>query len=165
MLFVYARGPSTLLVGGGGTAADAMIRLAGGTNAASGFDGYKPLTAEAAVAAAPQVILVTTSGLESVGGTDGLLDLPGLALTPAGKARRVVAMDDLYLLGFGPRVAGAMAALADQLRDKPASAPAPAPITAGAGGGGGWQTYAVIGFVALASLAAVLAIRSHRRTA
>ena len=135
-----------------------MIRLAGGTNAASGFDGYKPLTAEAAVAAAPQVILVTTSGLESVGGTDGLLDLPGLALTPAGKARRVVAMDDLYLLGFGPRVADAVAALAVKLRDQPNASP-----QRSENDGAGWETYGVIGCVALASLAAVLTVRSRRR--
>lgn len=108
VLFIYARGAGTLNVAGLDTSAAAMIDLAGGRNAVTGYAGYKPLTAEAVVAAAPDVILIPARGLESVGGVDGLLKLPGLALTPAGSARRVVAMDDLYLLGFGPRTGQAV---------------------------------------------------------
>jgi iron complex transport system substrate-binding protein len=67
------------------------------------------------VAAAPEVLLVPSHALESLGGIDGLLAQPGLAATPAGKARRVIAMDDLFLLGFGPRTADAALALLDQL--------------------------------------------------
>ena len=108
VLFIYARGLQNPQVSGAGTAADGMIRLAGGVNAVTGVQGYKPLTPEAAVAAAPDVILMLSGGLESVGGVDGLLGLPGLAQTPAGRARRVVALDDLYLLGFGPRLGRAV---------------------------------------------------------
>ncbi len=115
VLFLYARGGNTLMVAGRDNAADTMIRLAGATNAVTGYEGYKPLTAEAAVAAAPEVILVPGAGLASVGGVEGLLQLPGLALTPAGQARRVVAMDDLYLLGFGPRLGKATRELAERL--------------------------------------------------
>ena len=79
-------------VAGRDTSAEAIITLAGGVNAVDGFSHYKPLTAEAAVAAAPDVILVTTRGLEASGGVEGLLRQPGLALTPAGRAGRVVAM-------------------------------------------------------------------------
>ncbi len=117
VMFVYARGGGTLNVSGTGTAADAMIRLAGGDNAVTGYDGYRPLTAEAAVVAAPDLVLLTTGGLQAVGGVDGLLASPGLSTTPAGKARRVVAMDDLYLLGFGPRTPAAAAELAALLQD------------------------------------------------
>lgn len=61
------------------------------------------MTAESVVAAQPDVLVVFKRGLESVGGLEGLLKLPGIAQTPAGQNRRVVAMDDLYLGSFGPR--------------------------------------------------------------
>lgn len=112
VLFVYARGAGTMMVGGEGTPADAMIRLAAGENAVTAFPGFKPLTAEAVTAAAPDVILVPERGLAGAGGADGLLGQPGMALTPAGKARRVVAMDDQLLLGFGPRLGRAVRELA-----------------------------------------------------
>ena len=116
VLFVLAHSGNALLVSGAGTAADAMIRLAGGTNALAGVQGYKPLTPESAVGAAPDVILVTREGLANVGGPAKLTAQAGLDLTPAGKANRVVAMDALYLLGFGPRLPGAVRDLATALR-------------------------------------------------
>ncbi len=112
VLFILSHAANNVQVAGGNTAADAMIALAGGTNAMTGFTGYKPLSAESAISAAPDVILVTSQGLEAVGGIDALLTRPGLALTPAGKARRVIALDALYLLGFGPRLPQAVAELA-----------------------------------------------------
>jgi iron complex transport system substrate-binding protein len=104
VLFVYARGQGTLSVSGGATAADAMIHLAGGTNAVTGYTGYKPLTPEALATAKPEIIVLTTAGLQSVGGIDGLLAQPGVGLTPAGRQRRIIALDDELLLGFGPRL-------------------------------------------------------------
>ena len=72
-----------------------------------------PLTDEAVLAANPDVILVMTDGLESVGGVDGLLaSKPALALTAAGQNRRFIVMDDRELLGFGPRSADVLDALA-----------------------------------------------------
>ncbi len=115
VLFVYARGAGTMNVAGRETGADEIIRLAGGTNAIDGFTGYKPLTSEAAVQAAPDVLLVTTHGLRALGGVEGLMKIPGVAITPAGSARRVVVMDDLLLLGFGPRVAAAVTGLSKEL--------------------------------------------------
>ncbi|MNX90626.1 Hemin-binding periplasmic protein HmuT precursor [compost metagenome] len=111
VLFIFAHGQNAVNVGGKGTAADEMIRLAGGTNALSEFGGYKPLTAEAVVKAAPDVILITAIGASSLGGVDAILQLPGVSLTPAGKNRRVVAMDDVELLTFGPRTGRAIAQL------------------------------------------------------
>lgn len=115
VLFVLSHSMAQVRVSGTGTAADAMIRLAGAQNALATFEGYKPLTPEAAIAAAPDVILVTEQGLQAAGGTDGLLKAPGLAQTPAGRARRVVALEALLLLGFGPRLPQAVAALAQGL--------------------------------------------------
>jgi iron complex transport system substrate-binding protein len=128
VLFIYARGGGTVNVSGTKTAADAIIALAGGVNAVTGYEGYKPLTAEAAVAAAPDFILVTSRGLEGAGGIDNFLKQPGLELTPAGKNRRVIAMDDLYLLGFGPRLGQAALELCRLLHpDKAVAQSASAP--------------------------------------
>ncbi|MFN3596445.1 MAG: hemin ABC transporter substrate-binding protein [Rubricoccaceae bacterium] len=121
-LFVYTRGAGLVLVAGMGTSADAVLRLAGAENAATSFEGFRPLTAEAVAVAEPEVVVVPARGLESLGGIDGLLAQPGLAQTPAGQARRVVAVDDALLLGFGPRLGQGVAALADGLRAAPAQA-------------------------------------------
>lgn len=116
VLFLYARGGGVMNVSGTDTAADSMIHLAGGVNSITDYTGYKPLTAEGAVAAAPDVILVTERGLEASGGVAGLLSQPGLSMTPAGRNRRIVAMDDLLLLGFGPRLGQAVEELSLQLQ-------------------------------------------------
>lgn len=108
VVVVIARGAGALSVSGTKTAAHEMVELAGGTNAVTGYEGYKPLTPEALVNAAPDVILFPTRGLESIGGVEGALKLPGLMQTPAGKARRVVAFDDLKLLGLTPRTGEAV---------------------------------------------------------
>jgi iron complex transport system substrate-binding protein len=106
VLFLYVRGASgTQLAAGKETSIDPIIGAAGGINAGAeaGIEGYKPFTPEAAVTARPDALLVLTEGLKSVGGVDGLLQLAGLRETPAGLQRRVLDMDDLYLLGMGPR--------------------------------------------------------------
>lgn len=123
VLFVLAHAGGNVQVAGADTAPDAMIRLARGVNAMQGFAGYKPLTAEAVLAAAPQVILISTEGLRSAGGAQALWQKPGLALTPAAAQHRLVAMDSLYLLGFGPRLPQAVSELARALRT-PALPPA-----------------------------------------
>jgi iron complex transport system substrate-binding protein len=112
VLFIYARGQGAMSVSGAGTSADAMIALAGGVNAVTEYTGFKPLTPEAVIAAAPDILLIPERGLASIGGMDPLLAAPGVALTPAGRARRIVAMDDLRLLGFGPRLGQAVQELA-----------------------------------------------------
>jgi iron complex transport system substrate-binding protein len=115
-MFVLSHAASNIRVAGRDTAADAVLRYAGAVNVfAEDFTGYKPLTPESAVAAAPQVIVATDQGLEATGGIDGLLKAPGLAATPAGQAKRVVALDALLLLGFGPRLPQAVSRLAEAL--------------------------------------------------
>lgn len=108
VLFIYARGANMLMVAGNGTSAKTMIELAGGENAFNSFNGYKPLTAEAVVEANPDVILMMNSGIQSVGGKDGVLQAPGVSLTEAAKNERVYSMDGAYLLNFGPRVGEAV---------------------------------------------------------
>jgi iron complex transport system substrate-binding protein len=117
--FLYLRGSAAVyLIGGDGSGADSLIEAVGGIDAGSraGLKDYTPLTPEALVEAAPDVILVMTKGLESVGGVAGLLELPGIAQTPAGRNRRIVAVPDGELLSFGPRTPQTLRRLADQLR-------------------------------------------------
>lgn len=113
--FLYLRGTSAIyLLGGKGSGADAMIAAAGGVDvgAEAGLDAFTPLTAEALASLRPDVLLVMTKGLDSVGGVDGLVSLPGIAQTPAGRDGRVIAVDDTLLLAFGPRTGP----LVDRLR-------------------------------------------------
>lgn len=115
VVFIYARGAGTVLVSGEATSAEAMIELSGGRNALAGFTGYRPLTPEAAIAAEPDYLLFTTSGLRSLGGAEGLASIPGIAQTQAYAAGRIIAFDDIYLLSFGPRTASAAYDLAQAL--------------------------------------------------
>jgi iron complex transport system substrate-binding protein len=113
--FIYSRGAGSAQVGGSGTPADAMIRMAGGTNAITEFSEYKPLTPEALVAAAPDAILLPTRGLASLGGIEAVLNLPGVKETPAGKNRRIVTIDDMLLLGFTPRLGRGVKELCEKI--------------------------------------------------
>lgn len=110
MAFLYVRGSRTQLIGGRGSRGDVMITAAGAVDVGAeiGITGFKPITAEAMVAASPDVVVVPQAGLESVGGVDGLLRLPGVSLTPAGRNRRILAFDDQYILGLGPRTGRAL---------------------------------------------------------
>lgn len=116
VLFIYARGAGTMMVAGQGTSVEKIVQLAGGRNAATGFSDFKPLTAEALVAANPDVLLLFDSGLQSLGGKTGLLQIPGVAQTTAGRTGRVVEMDGQLLTGFGPRLGIATAELARKLQ-------------------------------------------------
>ena len=115
VLFLYARGQGNIMVAGTKTGANEIIKLAGAKNAISEFEGYKPLTSEAVISSAPDVILLMDSGLQSLGGTNALWELPGMALTPAKVKNRVLTMDGLLLLGFGPRIAEAAQSLHESL--------------------------------------------------
>ena len=106
------------MVSGGDTSADGMITHAGGINAVTGFNGYKPLNTEAMIAARPDVILTTDRSLKILGGLPKLMALPGLLQTPAGQLGNVFAMDGLLLLGLGPRTPQAAAQLGKLLHPK-----------------------------------------------
>lgn len=117
--FLYMRGAAGVyLLGGPGSGADSMIAAAGGVDAGTeyGLDrAFTPLTSEALVAIAPDVVLLTTTGLESVGGIDGLVEIPGVAQTPAGRDRRVITVEDGLLYSFGARTPLALGEIVRQL--------------------------------------------------
>ncbi|REA58632.1 hemin ABC transporter substrate-binding protein [Dyadobacter luteus] len=116
LLFIYARGTGTLMVSGTGTSLDKMFALTGNKNAVQGFSDFKPLTAESLLAANPDVLVLFSSGLESLEGTDGLLKVPGIANTNAGRNRKIVTMDGQFLTGFGPRLGRAAIELAQKIK-------------------------------------------------
>ena len=104
--FLYLRGTSSIyLIGGPGSGADSLIQAIGAVDvgAQSLEHPFNTLTAESLASLNPDVLIVMTKGLESVGGVDGLLKLPGVAQTTAGKNHAVVDVDDSLLLSFGPR--------------------------------------------------------------
>ena len=113
--FLYLRGTSSIyLVGGQGSGADYLINATGAIDiGAQQLDKpFTPLTAETMAQLNPDLILVMIAGLESVGGVSGLVELPGIAQTGAGKNRQVVAVDDSLLLSFGPRTPSLISELA-----------------------------------------------------
>jgi iron complex transport system substrate-binding protein len=111
VLFILSQNPTQLMVGGEKTSAAAMIAYAGACNAISGFSGFKPLTPEAVIAANPDVLLLTDQGMKAVGGIRGVLGFPGISQTRAGREQKVVSLEAMYLLGFGPRMPLAVADL------------------------------------------------------
>ena len=113
--FLYLRGTSSIyLVGGKGSGADYLIEATGAVDVGAEklSKPFTPLTAETMAQLNPDLILVMIGGLESVGGVSGLVELPGIAQTPAGKNRQVVAVDDSLLLSFGPRTPSLISELA-----------------------------------------------------
>jgi len=121
VLFVLSLVDGRPMAAGSDTAADAMIRLAGGENVFAEVHGYKTISPEAAAALQPDVVLMVSRG----GGLDpkkDALKLPAFAETPAGKTGALVRMDALYLLGFGPRTAQAARELAEKLYPEQAAA-------------------------------------------
>ncbi len=108
--FVYSRGPQLLLLFGLGMATNAMIEGGGAIDvgAETGVMGAQPLTPEAIVAAAPEVIVLPAAGYEALGGPEALLEIPGIALTPAGVNRAFLAYDEAYFFNLGPRAGQAL---------------------------------------------------------
>ncbi|MFF8509480.1 hemin ABC transporter substrate-binding protein [Streptomyces sp. NPDC015492] len=117
--FLYVRGSAAVyLLGGAESGASSLLEAAGAVDAGkeSGLvKDFTPITSEALAKAAPDAILVMSKGLASVGGVDGLAEIPGVAETPAGADRRVVTVDDGVLLNYGPRTDQVLKSLVDQL--------------------------------------------------
>ncbi|QKC83408.1 hemin ABC transporter substrate-binding protein [Mesorhizobium sp. NZP2077] len=114
ILFVLSIQGGKILAAGRETAADGIIKLAGGVNAIEGFSGYKQISDEAIITAGPDVILMMSNAGPPVS-DDELFGNPSIASTPAGTARKLIRKDGGYLLGFGPRTAEAIHDLAASL--------------------------------------------------
>ena len=115
--YLYTRGPDVMLLFGSGMVTNPVILATGATDAgiASGIEGSIPVTPEALIAAAPEVLVVPSEGLEALGGIDGLLAIPGIAETPAGTNRWILAYPEGDFLTPGPRIVDSVVLLADDL--------------------------------------------------
>ncbi|MCZ7598611.1 MAG: ABC transporter substrate-binding protein [Gammaproteobacteria bacterium] len=122
VLFLLSVGRGAPLAAGADTSAEAVIELAGGRNALTGFDDYKPASTEAIAASGAEFVLITERTAKLLGGVEKLLARPEIAATPAGRDGNVIVMDDLLLLGFGPRLGEAVTRLAAQLHGLDTSA-------------------------------------------
>lgn len=115
VLFVYARGTGTMMVAGKKSSMDAIIGLSGGKNAITEFQDFKPYTTEALVKANPDVILMFDFGYNSLGGINGILKMPGVGQTNAGKNKRIVQVDADLMVNFSVRLDQAITVLNSKL--------------------------------------------------
>ncbi|OYU41490.1 MAG: hemin ABC transporter substrate-binding protein [Pseudorhodobacter sp. PARRP1] len=118
VLFVLSLQGGRVMAGGEGSSAEGIIALAGGINAATGFQGYKQMTDESVLAAAPDLILMMDREGDLAIGNADVMAHPTLSQTPAAQAGNILRMDGLLLLGFGPRTPQAAKALYDALYAK-----------------------------------------------
>ena len=115
VLFVLSLQGGRVMAGGEGSSAEGIIALAGGINAATGFQGYKQITDEAVLAAAPDLILMMERAGDLAIGNPDVMAHPTLSQTPAAQAGHILRMDGMMLLGFGPRTPEAAKLLYDAL--------------------------------------------------
>lgn len=108
VMFVLTMNNDRFMVSGANTGADGIIQMAGGVNAITEFEGYKPLTDEALSAAMPDIILLMHRTGQHQITDDDLAAHPAISITPAAKTRAFLRMDGMLMLGFGPRTAAAV---------------------------------------------------------
>lgn len=107
VLCIYNRGTATVSVAGEGTFGD-IIKYTGAVPATASIKGFKPLNTEALIASNPDYIVLASSGYESIGGMEGVLKIPGIAQTTAGKKKQIVSIESMMLTNFGPRLGAAI---------------------------------------------------------
>ncbi len=100
-----ANNGATILLLGENTVMEGLIAAAGGADVApaAGSDGMMPLTPEALAGGAPEFIITSERAMDTTGGIEGFLEVPGVAQTPAGEQQNVLVFEDTFLLNLGPR--------------------------------------------------------------
>ena len=114
-MFIMQHSGLTPRAAGSDTAAHSALEAVGLTNAFAEMQGYHSVGAEALARQAPEVVIIAERGLAAIGGEAALWQLPGIALTPAGRHRHLITIDDQALLGFGPRTPDQLLALRQQV--------------------------------------------------
>lgn len=117
MAFVMARGQEMVFVAGEETFAESMFNMAGLDHVGKGFKDFIPLTPEALISMNPDYLLFFDSGIQSIGGMDGVKNIRGIENTIAFKENQILSLDGQYLSGFGPRVGKAALELAKAVRE------------------------------------------------
>ena len=112
VLFALTIEDGRIMAAGRDTAADGMIALAGADNVIDDFSGYRPVSDEAVIEAAPDAVLVMNRAGDHAIEREALLAHPAVAASPAGEAGAVIFLEGSYMLGFGPRTGAAALDLA-----------------------------------------------------
>lgn len=115
MLILSVRDGAPIVAGTNTTGHD-IIEISGGENIAT-FEGWKPMNGEAIIAAAPEIIILSTSHIERLGGLDVVMGRADIGATPAGSEKSYVALSPQLMLQFGPRSPLAMNDLVDAFED------------------------------------------------
>jgi iron complex transport system substrate-binding protein len=126
-LFVLSFVGDRAQVAGRVTAAEGIMRLSGATNAITEFEGYKAVSDEAIIAAQPEAVLAMQRAANPLDART-VFAHQAFALTPAAQRNAFVALNALYLLGFGPRTALAARDVAAALNPSLAKAEFPSEI-------------------------------------
>lgn len=114
-MFILSMRNDRVLASGTETAAHGIIELAGAQNIISEFTGYKQLSDEAVITAAPEVIVMMHGRREASDHSspnEVLERHAALSTTPAVKNGDIIRVDGLLMLGFGPRTGQAALELA-----------------------------------------------------
>ena len=111
VLFILAAGNHSVMLAGEGTSASALLDAVGAVNAVSGIQGYKPANREAILASRPDAIVIA----ESTPGQFEIGSWPEVERLDAWQSGHRLVADGMLLLGFGPRLPDAMAAVNEVL--------------------------------------------------
>ncbi|MET3599048.1 heme/hemin ABC transporter substrate-binding protein [Martelella mangrovi] len=115
-IFILSLRGGKVMGSGTGTAANGVIEAAGLENALADFAGYKALSDEAVIEAAPDVILLMDGAAGNhVPSDEDVAAQPALALTPAGEAMEIHRIDPVGMMNFGPRFGENLATLTTEI--------------------------------------------------
>ena len=121
IVHISKQGAGTSFTAGGvETAVHNLILRVGGLNAAAeiGRDRYRPVTPEGMILMKPDVVVISQKELPAFGDIAGIWDAyPGLNLTPAGRNRNLIVMQDLHVRADAASSGIATKALSDALRE------------------------------------------------
>lgn len=106
LLILSVRDGAPIAAGAGTTGSD-IIEISGGQNMGD-FDGWKPMNSEAIIAAAPDIVVMSTAHAASLGGPETIMARPDIMATPAGAQQNFVVLNAQMMLQFGPRAPVAM---------------------------------------------------------
>lgn len=106
ILFILSRSGTNQMAAGKDTVPDTAIRMVGAKNAMANSTRYTPISQEGVIAANPDLVVMTTLGVEGLGSLDKVWTLSGLAHTNAAKHKQIVVVDDIAFLAFGLTMPG-----------------------------------------------------------
>jgi iron complex transport system substrate-binding protein len=114
-LFLFSRGSGGFQAAGKGTIGDKVLQQVNANNPLSTYPGYLPLTTEGLMTVKPDCFIVSAQALQALGGQEAFWKIPGVQYTPAAQTKSLIALDELAMMGFGPRLPQTLHQLLKQL--------------------------------------------------